>query len=619
MAELSSCVEMLLENDQELLEAAIETLLKIAGNILREPSNEKFRSVNLSSNVVERKLIPAVGALEILFLMGFEEGDDKLVLPKDDSLERVRQYQRELLSLRENKMRKKQPAVKADPIQPIVALTPEVQEMESAFKSQLAHEFERVLIYESPALQEKARQVLPIQEMHEHARKNLSTVNNAVGKGEKPLDFQDCVLVELLKWFKNDFFNWFDAPSCPQCQSNMNATGSLPPTDEDLKWNGNRVEGYSCQVCGTTDRFVRYNHPAKLLETRQGRCGEWANCFTLFCRTLGMDARYVHDHTDHVWTEVYSQSQGRWLHADSCENKMDTPLMYERGWGKKLNYIIAYSKDELVDVTWRYTANQKEVLKRRKKCRESWLVSTILEMNKQRQAAFPEPKRNFLEQRLVAEIAEFFRAEKHYKETENEGRNSGSLAWRLARGEKQYGSSQSYMFKLTEKEVNKKEFLVKYSPARDEYIRVSSDGEIQKGWQTGVKEVKDVFRKHETDWKTVYLARCEGTSFGEISWQVDWSETGLTCKSILIVFQHSTFENGSVSWQLCTGDKCYMGNKDGVLELKGEDLNDSPVQLELSAKLADGNGDCAWQHAQLFRQLDSATEQFPLLIHINFL
>lgn len=40
-------------------------------------------------------------------------------------------------------------------------------------------------------------------------------------------------------------------------------------------------------------------------------------------------------------------------------------------------------------------------------------------MNKQRQAAFPEPKRKFLEQRLVAEIAEFFRAEKHYKECKN--------------------------------------------------------------------------------------------------------------------------------------------------------------------------------------------------------
>lgn len=46
------------------------------------------------------------------------------------------------------------------------------------------------------------------------------------------------------------------------------------------------------QDCGTNGRFVRYNNPGKLLETREGRCGEWANCFTLLCRTLGMDARY---------------------------------------------------------------------------------------------------------------------------------------------------------------------------------------------------------------------------------------------------------------------------------------------------------------------------------------
>lgn len=78
-----------------------------------------------------------------------------------------------------------------------------------------------------------------------------------------------------------------------------------------------------------------------------------------------LSLRHVHDHTDHVWIEVYSQSQERWLHVDCCENKMDSPLMYEAGWGKKLTYIFAFSKDEVVDVTWRYTAKQKEVLKRR--------------------------------------------------------------------------------------------------------------------------------------------------------------------------------------------------------------------------------------------------------------
>jgi peptide-N4-(N-acetyl-beta-glucosaminyl)asparagine amidase len=108
--------------------------------------------------------------------------------------------------------------------------------------------------------------------------------------------------------------------------------------------------------------------------------------FTLCCRATGYDTRFVHDWTDHVWTEVYSDKLERWIHLDSCEAGLkirthnfasliafDTPMVYESGWGKKLTYIVAFSVDEVVDVTQRYTRKYAEVLRRRTLISERWL------------------------------------------------------------------------------------------------------------------------------------------------------------------------------------------------------------------------------------------------------
>ena len=79
-------------------------------------------------------------------------------------------------------------------------------------------------------------------------------------------------------------------------------------------------------------------------ETRCGRCGETANCKALILRAMGFEVRHVTDWTDHVWVEVFSDSQQRWIH---CDGGCDKNFLYERSSRKKLTYIIAFSKDEV--------------------------------------------------------------------------------------------------------------------------------------------------------------------------------------------------------------------------------------------------------------------------------
>ena len=140
-----------------------------------------------------------------------------------------------------------------------------------------------------------------------------------------------------MAWFMDKSFKWMNKPECSKCNNsdNMELTEkSGEPTEEDLKWGASRVEHYKCSKCSQVERFARYNNPLKLFETKTGRCGEWANAFTCLCVTLGHEARLVLDWTDHVWTEVYIDSEKRWVHLDSGENYWDAPLTYEKGWSK---------------------------------------------------------------------------------------------------------------------------------------------------------------------------------------------------------------------------------------------------------------------------------------------
>ncbi|KAI9136585.1 hypothetical protein BKA69DRAFT_1128961 [Paraphysoderma sedebokerense] len=301
----------------------------------------------------------------------------------------------------------------------VASVTRPLSQNESQLAQRLKNELKRVLVYDNVDLQRKALSVIPLERL-----KNAAT---QTCKNQPESSFEDELCKELLNWFKSEFFTWVNEPPCRFCESKTQNAG------QRLE-NGIRVEMYNCPNCYQQTVFYRYNDPGKLLETRRGRCGEWANCFTLCCKAVGLKARYVLDFTDHVWTEVYSDKLSRWVHCDPCENAFDAPLMYDLGWGKKLTYIFAFSSTDAVDVIKRYVKNFEEVKPRRNLASEIWIIRGI---NEVKLLEFAEPERRRIVQLRQKELEELdnIAKDRTLKHEEMMGRQSGSLEWRIQRGE----------------------------------------------------------------------------------------------------------------------------------------------------------------------------------------
>ena len=187
---------------------------------------------------------------------------------------------------------------------------------------------------------------------------------------------------QFARYFQRHVMTWVNKPCCsnPYCPGakytgeEINKTMRLvttrgPETYEEHQGQASRVEVYQCALCQHHTTFPRYNSVAKLLETKQGRCGEYANLFGLYCRAVGLETRYVIDWSDHVWVEVWiaggagggsasgsTNGGGDWIMVDSCEGVVGEPSMYEMGWGKTtLCQMVAFGTHHVVDVTPRYT------------------------------------------------------------------------------------------------------------------------------------------------------------------------------------------------------------------------------------------------------------------------
>eukprot|EP00117_Sycon_ciliatum_P044623 scpid44498/ scgid32167/ Peptide-N(4)-(N-acetyl-beta-glucosaminyl)asparagine amidase; N-glycanase 1; Peptide:N-glycanase len=629
----------LLGNDEATLKTASDILIKYIDNILANPDQPKYKCIRLENNTFKAKVLSARGALQCLKAMGFVQDPEYIVLPRDADLQKLSAMRQSLVQRTYVQPTAALPAAVAH--RPSISVSPE---QTRSFLQRVTTHAEHVLMYEDRSLQLKARSCIPVDRLDRAASDAVRRVEAATPNETNTISQQECLLLELMHWFKEDFFSWCDAPECVRCgapPAQMQSIGHVAPNSDDLRYGASRVEGYRCSMCSSTGRFPRYNHPGKLLETRKGRCGEWANCFTLCCRAMGFEARHAVDWTDHVWTEVFSDRQQRWLHCDPCEDCCDKPLIYEAGWGKSLSYILAFSFEEAIDVTWRYTAKPDEVRTRRSLCDEDALRRCLDGLRTQRQRALTADRRQQLMQRCVVEALEFMSV-KSADDIAGQGRTSGSMAWRLARGETSgdTGSTSaaaaagsaavaptaiietSYLFELSDGDVAAKRMRVRYSTASDAYYRqhadhlAKNDAPALRGWKSGIFMAENVQRKVENDWKMAYLARRSGGSEASATWTLDLSSHSCTVDRASVCVKGDVFGSGRISWSV-SADNGALVELDSNSQGGAMPELDGATMITVTASMQGGDGDVAWQHTQLFRQSSEEKLLCPLDIDLS--
>ena len=192
----------------------------------------------------------------------------------------------------------------------------------------------------------------------------LDSVKKLVPDEVVKLTSDDQSLKPLLYWFKNYFMKWM--PKELQC-TGCNRPMRVQLVDYDSA-TFRKTEIHMCDFCGSTQIFPRYDKILRIAETRIGRCSEWSILFGGIVNSLAIQTRIVHDYLDHCWNEALINK--KWVHIDSSLDypiSFNHPYYYEQNWGKKYEYVLAFSPNCIEDVTIHYTEQWPMVQKRRGK------------------------------------------------------------------------------------------------------------------------------------------------------------------------------------------------------------------------------------------------------------
>ena len=110
---------------------ALETLVKIVGNICANSNEPKYRKLRLENSTMQTKVFSVSGGIELLYAVGFERVEGDLILPPTASLVRLLQARQAIEEALKPKLTTAAPtapaAAPAAPVAPVVPVAPATQ------------------------------------------------------------------------------------------------------------------------------------------------------------------------------------------------------------------------------------------------------------------------------------------------------------------------------------------------------------------------------------------------------------------------------------------------------------------------------------------------------------
>lgn len=117
----------------------------------------------------------------------------------------------------------------------------------------------------------------------------------------------------------------------------------------------------------------------------------------------------------------------------------------------------------------------------------------------------------------------------------------------------------------------------------------------------------------------VYLVRSPKNEVGFLSWTFELSDEKLVMSKLKLNALIGTFQSGNVKWEIkkffpqgSEIEKFTINTSENFeIDLK------KAVRVNVKAILSGGNGELAWQHAQLFRQSLNQKDEHSMKINIS--